>query len=243
MGAEGRLDHRIDQVVGDHRLFGVIPDRLRRDDFLGADEQPPRGARHLGCEAADPVNLGVSVHIGPVDMDQADVQDERRQQAQQVTRERTLHHLGRAVAERIGAQHRANREEGDPHRRGLETPGKRGIGPLHALLDPPALDFPAQSCRDAVHLQPDVGDVERLDQPGGQEQIRLEHALASQPQLANPLAHDLARERHRAAHAAIQFRPDVITAMDEGPHGFRFGHAFIHECLGFCTVRFRENHR
>ena len=37
-------------------------------------------------ETADAVDLGIAAGIGPVDMDQADVQDERRQQGNRARR-------------------------------------------------------------------------------------------------------------------------------------------------------------
>ncbi len=156
------------------------------DDLFGADDQPLRGARHLEGETADAVDLGVAVLVGPVDVDQADIQNQGRQQGDRVAGERTLHHLGGAVLEGIGAQHRAHRDEGHAHGGGLEAPGDPGIAPLHAGFHTAALHLPPQAIGNAVNFQPDVGMIQGLDQTCGQQHIQFEDSLPGHPQVVFP---------------------------------------------------------
>ena len=82
MRSKWGVHHRVDQVVGDDGTVRLAADDLFVDDFLGADDQGLGSPGQLSGKAADAVDLGIPVAIGAVDVDQAHIQDERRNQAE-----------------------------------------------------------------------------------------------------------------------------------------------------------------
>src|SRR3990172_5518325 len=200
MGSERCVHYSVHQIVGDDGAVRVAADNLSVYDFLSADDHPLTGARHLSRKATDPVYLGIAEFVCPVHMDQAHIQDQGWHQTDWVPCEWAFDHLGGAVFQGIGAQHRAYRDEGYAHGGGLEARGEGGVAPFNTGLHPPTLHFPAEDIGDAVHLQANIGNIHPFDQAGGQQYIRLIHPLPDDAQVFFSLAHDLIDQRHRAAH-------------------------------------------
>ena len=171
--------------------------------------------------------------VRAVDVDQGHVQNERGEQRNFHTRERILDHFCGAVFERIGAEHGTGRQERDAHRRGFHPPRDGAVRPLDALLHLPRLDRPPQCGRGAVDLQPDVGDVQLFDQSRRQPQVKFEYALSADAQIPFVLTHHLARQRHRTAHRAVQFRADVATVVHEAADRLPLGHELVFQFAGF----------
>ena len=200
---EGNLDHGVNAEKGNLGLIRRAPDLIVGNDALGRQDHPIGRHGEIDVHELQPVDLGVAEGIATLDVNERNVRIERGDEQQFLAGERAVELLRfRALLEDIGAQHRADRQEGDAHAASAKAHAHRHVAPfLEALAA--FFDMVAHHLGEAPEnpLREPAGD-DFVGHIGAEQEIAVgRNDAARAGEMLAPLAHQLPQHRHwRARH-------------------------------------------
>jgi hypothetical protein len=177
VGAERRLDHRVDVVAGQLRHVRVRHDDVAVHDLLAGHDHAARGLRHLDVGPGGVVPLGVALGVGPQCVHDRDVRLQRADGGQLLARERARRRRVdvRVVTRDVGAERTAVGQERHAPPLRLQ-PDQQAEARVLGERQGPGLDALAHVRGKAERLQRDHGEGQPAQDAGGDQQLHVDRA-------------------------------------------------------------------